>query len=128
MEDEKIIQFPKNEENKTEVEIENYTYRFEEMIEALEQSINNIDVVAKQQSQLAEIVSAATHDYEEKEKKPFDDFIEGMENQNKNLKEQKETLIAKKELIKQVVERCKNDEEHAKTVSILVEALGIFKN
>lgn len=114
------------ESEKQEVEIEDICYRFEEMIDGMDASLKNIGQVIKQQRGLVDIISTAIHDYDEEEKKPYDELCKSTEEQTRNLVDQANTLLYKKSLIEEVVKRCKEDSEHSKTISILAKGLGLF--
>lgn len=114
------------EDDKQEVVIEDICYRFEEMVDGMEASMTNISQIISQQKKLVDIISTATDDYDEEEKKPFDELCKSTETQVKNLETQMSTLAVKKSLIEEVIKRCKEDSEHSKTISILAKGLGLF--
>lgn len=117
MEDEKIIKM----ENK--VEIEDYTYRFEEMKESMEESLKNLILVIEQQEKLNELINNSSDEYKEY----FKNFIEDTNKQLDVLKQQKVKLFANIEILKQIIERIKADSEQAKTISMLATLLNLFR-
>ena len=117
MEDEKIIKM----ENK--VEIEDYTYRFEEMKESMEESLKNLILVMEQQEKLNELINNSS----DEDKEYFKDFIEDTNKQLDVLKQQKVKLFANIEILKQIIERIKADSEQAKTISMLATLLNLFR-
>lgn len=117
-----------NLENKNEVEIEDILYRIEEMQEGIDFSITNITKIISQQKRLIDMISTAIHDDDEEERKPYEEFCNSTEEEIKNLEDQKSKLIFKKSLIEEVIKRCREDSEQSKTISILSEAIGLFKN
>lgn len=102
------------------IEIKDILYRIEEMKDAMNNSIENINNVVSQQLTLTDIINSSD------KKEEFENFIKDMEKQNEQLNVQKNVLIIRKELLSQVIERCKNDIEQSKTVSILAKAIGMF--
>ena len=117
MEDEKIIKM----ENK--VEIEDYTYRFEEMKESMEECLKNLILVMEQQEKLNELINNSS----DEDKEYFKDFIEDTNKQLDVLKQQKVKLFANIEILKQIIERIKADSEQAKTISMLATLLNLFR-
>lgn len=117
MEDEKIIKM----ENK--VEIEDYTYRFEEMKESMEESLKNLILVMEQQERLNKLINNSS----DEDKEYFKDFIEDTNKQLDVLKQQKVKLFANIEILKQIIERIKADSEQAKTISMLATLLNLFR-
>lgn len=116
-----VINFPSNQPAQQQIEIEDLTYRLEEMSEAMDMSIANANNVAKEQMLLVEVIKAS--DKADK----FKDFIESCEKQIESLKAQATALAMRTALLKQVVTKCKADENISKAVSMLLEALGVFK-
>ena len=117
MEDEKIIKM----ENK--VEIEDYTYSFEEMKESMEESLKNLILVMEQQERLNKLINNSPNE----DKEYFKDFIEDTNKQLDVLKQQKVKLFANIEILKQIIERIKGDSEQAKTISMLATLLNLFR-
>lgn len=116
-----VITFPGNQPAQQQIEIEDLTYRLEEMSEAMDVSIANANKVAKEQALLIEVIKAS--DKADK----FEDFVESCEKQIESLKAQATALAMRNALLKQVVAKCKADENISKAVSMLLEALGVFK-
>ena len=117
MEDEKIIKM------KNKVEIEDYTYRFEEMKESMEESLKNLILVMEQQERLNKLINNSS----DEDKEYFKDFIEDTNKQLDVLKQQKVKLFANIEILKQIIERIKADSEQAKTISMLATLLNLFR-
>ena len=120
--EEKIIGIENEIKTEKETTIEDITYRFEELKESFEESLNNLSEVICQQEKLIRIVADNDKD------KEFKEFIEESNQQLSNLREQKEKLLYKKELISQVIDTCHTDTNCSKVISILAEAIGLFKN
>ena len=105
-----------------EQEVKSYIYRFEEMKDAMEGSLNNLDGILEQQSKLIDLVKNS------EEKEYFEKFIEESEKQLEKLQEQRNNLSIKISLLVQVIERCKSNSAIEETISILSDVLGLFKN
>lgn len=103
------------------IDIPDYLYRFEEMHDAMKLSIENIDKVISQQTQLINIV-------EDSGKEELQDFVEDSKKQLEQLEEQKQKLIVRSILLAKVIEDSRNNEDVKSTVSILAEILGMFNN
>lgn len=99
-----------------------YIYRFEEMKDAMEASINNLDRVKEQQAKLIELVENS------EQKEFFNEFLEDSKKQQENFDKQREALQIKISLLATLLERCHNDSNAAEIVSMLSEILGLFKN
>ena len=115
---EKVLDFP----NRKSVELEEQTYRLEEMCDAMKQSLDNCSLVIEQQDELIKIVLAS------EKATNFRNFISDSEKQLERLKEQKSTLSVRQDMLKQVVDACKENKEIARIVTMLVIALGVFSN
>ena len=124
---EEIKNIEENQGEKKEVQINDHWYRFEEMRDQMMQSLTNINRVLKQQRRLMTIVEEAIKDDEDKEKQPFEEFIKDTEEQNKKLEEQKEILARRIGFLNAVLIRCKDNSDNAELVSLLAEALGMFR-
>ena len=120
--DNKIINMPVKETEKKEVEIQDYLYRFEEMVDGMDASLRNLKEVIEQQEELVKVVENSN------KAEYFEEFIKDTKEQTENLKNQFAKLNFKKSVLEQVIERCKNDVEHSKTISMLSTALSIFDN
>ncbi len=108
------------------VNIEDICYRLEEMITAMEQSIDNINKVNSQQNKLISIIEESEKDIEE-DKREFTEFINETKEQLEKMEEQKSQLLVKKEILTQVVDKCKEDSEVSKFISMLSFVIGLFK-
>lgn len=106
----------------TQIELEDKTYRLEEMVEAMTKSLDNIDTVTKEQSMLIDVILKSDKAAD------FREFIKNLEQQCDSLKSQKATLSIRRDMLKQVVDACKENEANAKLVTMLVDALAIFQN
>lgn len=122
-EDNKVI----NINDKKGLNIEDICYRLEEMSDAMQNSIDNIDKINNQQGKLIEIIANVEKDIEE-DKKEFKEFIEETKEQCENLNSQKSSLFVKKEILTQIVDKCKEDKEVSKYISMLAYVIGLFKN
>lgn len=103
------------------IEIQDVTYRFEEMLDAMDVSLKNLISVQAQQKALIELVAANDPD------KKFEQFIKEMNSQLDNLEMQRLGLVVKKEILTQVVGAAKANEVIARNISMLCKALGIFE-
>lgn len=112
---------------KEQVKLEDHCYKFEEMKDQMVQSLFNIEKVLKEQKVLMKIVKEGIEKFEEKEKQPYEEFLKDTESQNKQLEEQKEILSKRIGFLSAVLERCKDNAANAELVSLLAEALGMFK-
>ena len=92
-----------------------------------ERTLTNINRVLKQQRRLMTMVEEAIKDDEDKEKQPFEEFIKDTEEQNKKLEEQKEILATRIGFLNAVLAKCKDNAANAELVSLLAEALGMFR-
>lgn len=99
-----------------------YIYRFEEMKDAMEASINNLDKVKEQQAKLLKIVES------DKDAEYFKDFIEESKKQQENFEKQRNELEVKIALLVTLLDKCKANEEVSQAVYTLCEILGLFKN
>lgn len=110
-----------NEQSEIQIELEDYTYRLEEMIDSMEASLANLVKVQTQQKALIDIVKNNNND------KMFDDFIKESENQMQTLEQQRQILTIRKEIFKQVVDAAKANESIARNISMFCKALGMFE-
>ena len=108
-------------EKQKKVELEDKTYRLEEMSEAMKQSIANAKKVREEQDELVNIV------LESSKASKFRDFTKNMEQQIENINKQTETLSVRSALLDNVVKACKDDDKVAEIVTMLVTALGVFE-
>lgn len=127
MSEEKVIKhdFSKekklNEQSEVQIELEDYTYRLEEMIDSMEASLANLVKVQAQQKALIDIVKNNNED------KMFDEFIKESEKQMQTLEQQRQILTIRKEIFKQVVDAAKANESIARNISMFCKALGMFE-
>ena len=110
-----------DEQSEIRIELEDYTYRLEEMIDSMEASLANLVKVQAQQKALIDIVKNNNSD------KMFDDFIKESENQMQTLEQQRQILTIRKEIFKQVVDAAKANESIARNISMFCKALGMFE-
>ena len=123
MEESNILKF-EGENVKTEatqVAIEDYCYRFDEMKDAMTASVDNISKIIKEQTRLIEIVEAA------EDAKDFEQFINESKEQITSLDEQRSKLNRNIGLLTMLLDKCREDASHAETVSLLSEILGLFR-
>ena len=105
-----------------EQEVKDYTYRFEEMKDAMEASINNLDRVREQQAKLIKLVENSD------QKEFFAAFLEDSKKQQENFDKQREQLQIKIALLVTLLDKCKANKEIEEAIAILSEVLGLFKN
>ena len=105
-----------------EQEVKDYTYRFEEMKDAMEASINNLDRVREQQAKLIKLVENSD------QKEFFAEFLEDSKKQQENFDKQREQLQIKIALLVTLLDKCKANKEIEEAIAILSEVLGLFKN
>ena len=105
-----------------EQEVKDYTYRFEEMKDAMEASINNLDRVKEQQAKLIKLVENSD------QKEFFAEFLEDSKKQQENFDKQREQLQIKIALLVTLLDKCKANKEIEEAIAILSEVLGLFKN
>ena len=110
-----------NEQSEVQIELEDYTYRLEEMIDSMEASLANLVKVQAQQKALIDIVKNNNED------KMFDEFIKESEKQMQTLEQQRQILTIRKEIFKQVVDAAKANESIARNISMFCKALGMFE-
>lgn len=113
--------FSKEKSNQTQLEIQDVTYRFEEMYDSIEKSLANL--VAVQAEQIALIDLVKTNDADKK----FEKFVNEMTKQSETLEQQRLMLVVKKEILKQVIDAAKANEVVARNISMLCKALGMFE-
>lgn len=101
--------------------MENYTYRFEELSDALKNSICDIDKVIKEQSELID-------DLTKIKKKKYENFINDIRKTIEKYTEQKELLTNKLELTQKIINDLKESNEKVEFLSNLSDCLGIFKS
>lgn len=100
---------------------ESLTYRLEEMVDAMEESLDNLKRITEQQKLLIKVVE------ESEESENFKEFIEDSKKQIENFVEQNEKLTLKKQSIEEIVSECKADAKTDSIVTNLLTALGIFQ-
>ena len=114
-------EFKAHENNQNKVAIENKLYKLIEMKDAMDKSIDNINVITRQLSLLIDIVKQA-------EQKELDEFIAESKKQLEHLHSQLVTLQFRRDLLAEIIKRCQDNNETSETVSILLTALGVFEN
>lgn len=113
--------FSKEKSNQTELEIQDVTYRFEEMYDSIEKSLDNLVAVQNEQTALIDLVKSNDAD------KKFEKFIDEMTKQSELLEQQRCKLVVKKEILKQVIDAAKTNEVVARNISMLCKAIGMFE-
>lgn len=101
--------------------MENKLYRLEEMVDAIEQSKDNIHEVVGQQMDLIEIVQNSEKAEE------FEDFLKESQEQVDNLNKQYEQLSMKQEAVETLIKLCKASEDAELAFELLSTALGLFE-
>ena len=104
----------------TPVTFEDKTYRLEEMCDAIDQSVVNINNVIKQQKKLISIVNHSKH------KDEFKEFVRSCNNQVTNLQQQRDAINEEQAILKVVIDMCHNNEECKKAVMLVLTALRVF--
>lgn len=102
------------------MEIENKLYRFNEMVDSMEESLKNIKKVISDENDLRDVLENC------KTPEKFTELIESTKKQVENLKSQYDVLVQNKEFLKKVIELCNENEVANKTVNLLIYALNIF--
>lgn len=95
-------------------------YRLDEMTDEMEQSILNVKKVLENQKQLVDYVAKA-------ENNMFEALVNELNMSNSNLEEQVSTMTKRHDLLVEVVETCRNDENVKDVVNKLLSALGVFR-
>lgn len=99
--------------------MKNYTHMLIETADEMQSSIENIDKVINEQAELVDVVEKS-----EKSKK-FEEFTSSLKQQIEETIKQKNQLIAKRDLLEDVIEMCK-DENVANAISTFCVVFGIF--
>lgn len=97
----------------------NYGYKFTEMIDEIDTSIENANAVNAQQFEL--IVLLENSDKKEK----FKEFIESLKGQTNDILNQVNKLKFRRQCLKEVEELCKTNPAASYAVSMLLEGLGL---
>lgn len=95
-------------------------YRLDEMADEMEQSILNVKKVLENQKQLVDYVAKA-------EGNMFGALVNELNMSNSNLEGQVSTMTERHDLLVEVVETCRNDENVKNVVNKLLSALGVFR-
>ena len=95
-------------------------YRLDEMADEMEQSILNVKKVLENQKQLVDYVAKA-------ENNMFEALVNELNMSNSNLEGQVSTMTERHDLLVEVVEACRNDENVKNVVNKLLSALGVFR-
>ena len=106
----------------TPVTFEDKTYRLEEMCDAIDQSILNINNIIKQQKKLISIVNHSKH------KDEFKEFVQSCHKQIENLQTQRDAIAEEKTLLNVVIDMCHNNEDSKKAVTLVLTALRVFES
>ena len=104
---------------KEEKKIEDKVYRLKEMHDSMKQSLDNISKVKAQQVALISLLKQYAAE-------KFAEFISELEEQINKIDEQTKTLIARFELLTQVLNKCDENEDCEHLVNTLLNALGLF--
>lgn len=104
-----------------------YTYKFEEMIDARNEAIGNLERVKNEQTRLVEILKE--HDEKENNKSlKFTNLIEELTNKLKETEETIKNYKAQNEnTIKLVLMLKKIDKDVCKVVEDVLDEIGLFK-
>jgi len=97
------------------------TYRLEEMLDAMKNSLENAKKVKAEEEDLVAII-------EEHAAEKFADFIKAQRESINNLSKQIETLENRATSLDTVVARCKDDSSFAEGITMLLNALGVFND
>lgn len=126
---ENVVDFPTDDETCSEhvedeavqvKEEKDDVYRLDEMTDEMEQSILNVKKVLENQKQLVDYVAKA-------ENNMFEALVNELNMSNSNLEEQVSTMTKRHDLLVEVVETCRNDENVKDVVNKLLSALGVFR-
>ena len=100
---------------------ENKAFMFDEMIEAMDKSLANIEKVSNDQQLLIDTLNNTERaEY-------FKNFIAENEKQLANLRVQAEALKVRKTKLEQVMFIAKHDAKVEHVLELLIDALGLFK-
>lgn len=134
MEDKKILKIEEKEEEneaKKAIEIEDYCYRIVEMRDSINDSISNILETINKQKRLIELIKKGIEknvvEMGENEKKYFSHFCDDVDKSCEDYLQQSDSLILKRNLLNELLNRCNNNKSNSQLISILCEAFGIFK-
>lgn len=96
-------------------------FMFDEMIEAMDKSLANIEKVSNDQQLLSQVLEESEH------VERFADFIEANKKQLENLQKQHDELKVRKTKLEQVMFIAKHDAKVEHVLELLIDALGLFK-
>ena len=113
------------EEKKEEVKKpeNDYTYRFEELVDEIEKSIKKVEGMLNDNSYVR--IKLVEKGLDEDEK--FKRIIDTMKEQYDALQDQHNRLVEKLELGKKYLKISKGNKELNKNVALLMDLLGVFK-
>lgn len=94
--------------------------RLDEMVDAIEKSLANLEQVMNQQAMLIDVVEASD------KKEMFEEFIVETKEQLENLESQKSTLLSRKAKLEVLLEAAK-EAEKLDVILCVFDAFGIFE-
>lgn len=94
---------------------------FEEMIESMHESIENLDKVREQQELLVQVLTNAMPD-------KFKEFIDSMSRETNNIVERRKVLIERVQILEDVDNACKADESKKDMLCKFMAGIGMFHN
>lgn len=100
---------------------ESKVFMFDEMIDAMGKSIENVEQVISDQALLLQVLE------ESKQVERFTDFIEANKKQLENLQKQHDELKARKKKLEQIMFISKHNTNVEHVLELLIDALGLFK-
>lgn len=104
-----------------EEKMELKTYRLEEMLDAMKNSLENARKVKGEEIDLVAVV-------EEHAGEKFADFIKEQKASIEKLSMQIDTLEHRATLLETIVAKCKDDTSFAEGITMLLNALGVFND
>lgn len=93
----------------------------EEMEESMEESLDNIVKVAKQQNALIEVIETSSKAEE------FKEFCGELKTQLQDLDKQRSKLLQRKDILHSIIAECKESETSKILVKKMLDVFGIFE-
>lgn len=109
------------EETKVEESVVSDIYRLYEMSDAIEASMKNMKEVSEKQLLIIDVLKDV-------EKEELNELIKSLGDQVDYIQIQYNELEARKELLKEVIKKCEEDENIKDIIDKLLKGVGIFKN
>lgn len=109
-------------QNENSQKKESCLYRFEEMLDSLERSINNISSIQVEQQKLVDLIEKTD------EANEFAEFVESMKSQIEDLESQKTVLVIRRTHLTSVIEMSKSNPAMEMFLNSFCMAIGMFDN